>query len=182
MTAPARPITLRTLVAILAGAVLLAAGRPPPPAPRVPAYTADRRPPRAPCYQDGQTGRYLLGGTWLYRADPTDVGLAQGWWRNVAATDGWSPVTVPNAYNAGDFSAGEHERLGRLVPPRLHAPRHGVRALRAARPTATGSSASSRSTTAPPCGSTAARSARHAGAYLPFEFDLSDAAPRASTA
>ncbi|MBV8430791.1 MAG: hypothetical protein JO244_06495, partial [Solirubrobacterales bacterium] len=56
-------------------------------------------------YRDGQAGRYLLGGTWLYRADLSNVGVAQGWWQNVAATDGWSPVTVPNAYNAGDFSS-----------------------------------------------------------------------------
>jgi Glycosyl hydrolases family 2, TIM barrel domain/Glycosyl hydrolases family 2, sugar binding domain len=55
-------------------------------------------------YQDGQTGRYLLGGTWLYRPDMSDVGIKDGWWRDVAATDGWSPVTVPNVYNAGDFS------------------------------------------------------------------------------
>jgi beta-glucuronidase len=56
-------------------------------------------------YRDGQSGRYLLGGTWLYRADRGDVGVADGWWRDVAATAGWSPVTIPNAYNAGDFSA-----------------------------------------------------------------------------
>jgi beta-glucuronidase len=55
-------------------------------------------------YRDGQTERYLLGGTWLYRPDMSDLGLGQGWWRDVSATDGWSPVTVPNAYNAGDFS------------------------------------------------------------------------------
>ena len=61
-----------------------------------------RRP--APCTRDGQSGRYLLGGTWLYRADTGDVGLAQGCWRDVASTVGWSPVTIPNAYNAGDFS------------------------------------------------------------------------------
>jgi beta-glucuronidase len=61
-------------------------------------------PPKGALYRDGQDGRYLLGGTWLYRADTTDQGLAQGWWRDVAATDGWSTVTVPNSYNAGDFS------------------------------------------------------------------------------
>jgi beta-glucuronidase len=55
-------------------------------------------------YRDGQTGRYLLGGAWLYQADPSDAGLAQGWWRGGASTTGWSPVTVPNAYNAGDYS------------------------------------------------------------------------------
>jgi beta-glucuronidase len=56
-------------------------------------------------YSDGQSGRYLLGGTWLYRADLADVGVEQGFWRGQAATDGWTPVTVPNAYNAGDLSS-----------------------------------------------------------------------------
>jgi len=55
-------------------------------------------------YRDGQTGRYLLGGTWLYRADPGGVGLAQGWWRGGGADAGWAPVSVPNAFNAGDLS------------------------------------------------------------------------------
>ncbi len=55
-------------------------------------------------YRDGQTGRYLLGGTWLYRADTADVGLAQQWWRETS-TEGWTEVSVPNSYNAGDFSS-----------------------------------------------------------------------------
>src|SRR5581483_12390749 len=54
---------------------------------------------------DGQDGRYLLGGDWLQRADPTNAGLAAGYWRDVAATDGWTPTTVPNAYNAGVFTS-----------------------------------------------------------------------------
>ena len=72
-----------------------------------------RRPPTRPrrrrtgaLYRDGPNDRWLLGGAWLYRADPTDVGVTDGWWRNVAGTDGWSPVTVPNSYNAGDLSSG----------------------------------------------------------------------------
>jgi hypothetical protein len=69
-----------------------------------PVYVA-QRPTLGALYRDGQTGRYLLGGTWLYRADLGNVGNAEGWWRNVAATDAWSPVTIPNAYNAGDFSS-----------------------------------------------------------------------------
>ena len=68
-----------------------------------PAYSASP-PTKGAWYSDGQSGRYLLGGTWLYRADTSDVGLAQGWWRNVASTAGWSTTTIPNAYNAGDFS------------------------------------------------------------------------------
>lgn len=71
---------------------------------QAPAY-APSPPTKGALYTDGQTGRYLLGGTWLYRADPGDAGIAQGWWRGPATTVGWSPVTVPNAYNAGDFSS-----------------------------------------------------------------------------
>src|SRR3979411_1101762 len=55
-------------------------------------------------YRDGASDRYLLGGTWLYRADPADIGLAAGLFRDVGSTDGWTPVAVPNAYNAGDTS------------------------------------------------------------------------------
>jgi glycosyl hydrolase family 2 len=61
-------------------------------------------PTKGALYTDGQGGRYLLGGAWLYRADRANVGQAQGWWRGAAATDGWSPVSVPNSYNAGDLS------------------------------------------------------------------------------
>ncbi|MDQ2759240.1 MAG: hypothetical protein M3Y17_02100 [Actinomycetota bacterium] len=68
------------------------------------AYVA-QPPTKGALYRDGQTGRYLLGGTWLYRADLGDAGLARGWWRDVASTGGWSAATVPNAYNAGNFSS-----------------------------------------------------------------------------
>ncbi len=68
-----------------------------------PAYVA-AQPPQQALYRDGWTNRYLLDGEWLYRPDPTGVGIAQGFWRDVAATDGWTGVQVPNAWNAGDFS------------------------------------------------------------------------------
>lgn len=55
-------------------------------------------------YRDGQTDRWLLGGTWLYRADTAGVGLAEGWYQPGSDTSGWSTTSVPNAYNAGDFS------------------------------------------------------------------------------
>jgi beta-glucuronidase len=55
-------------------------------------------------FRDGATDRYLLGGTWLYRADPGDTGASAGFGNGAAATGGWSPVTVPNANNAGDNS------------------------------------------------------------------------------
>ena len=136
-----------------------------------PVYSATPPTPGA-LYSDGQTGRYLLGGSWLYRPDPSDVGVAQGWWGNVASTDGWSPVTVPNAYNAGDFSSASMSGYVGWYRRDFTLPSRRVRALRARRATGTGSSASSRSTTAPRCGSTAALIGAHTGAYLPFEFDL----------
>jgi len=51
-----------------------------------------------------QADRYLLGGTWLYRADPGNVGLSQGWGAFNFSTSGWSSVTIPNSFNAGDLS------------------------------------------------------------------------------
>ena len=54
-------------------------------------------------YRDGPSSRYLLGGTWYSRADPGNVGAAAGFARR-KSLDGWSPVTIPNAANAGDFS------------------------------------------------------------------------------
>jgi beta-glucuronidase len=56
-----------------------------------------------PWYQDGPAGRILLSGTWLYRADPGDQGLAENW---AAQEDsaGWARVSIPSAWNTGDYS------------------------------------------------------------------------------
>jgi beta-glucuronidase len=94
----------RALCLLLATAAVVALAAPGAARAQPPAYAATP-PTKGALYFDGQTNRYLLGGAWLYRADLGDVGRAQGWWRNVAATDGWSTVTIPNAYNAGDFSS-----------------------------------------------------------------------------
>jgi beta-glucuronidase len=120
---------------------------------------------------DGQTDRYLLGGTWLYRADKADVGINQGWWKGTVATDGWSPVTIPNSYNAGDFTraselgwVGWYRRDFTLpsgaFPSQLPASeRHWIIRFQSVDYSATvwlnGHLIGS-----------------HAGAYLPFEFDL----------
>jgi len=61
-------------------------------------------PTQGALYRDGPDNRYLLGGAWLYQADPAGVGVQDGWFANRASTAGWSPVTVPNSYNAGDLS------------------------------------------------------------------------------
>jgi len=96
-----RPLAAALAVCLLAALGLAAAG-----AGRARAATAYRATAPTPgaLYRDGQTGRYLLGGTWLYRGDPRDVGLRRGWWRDDSALAGWRRVTVPNAFNAGNFS------------------------------------------------------------------------------
>jgi beta-glucuronidase len=88
-----RTLVVSIVLALAASAVADAQG---------PVYTATP-PTKGALYRDGQTDRYLLGGIWLYRADLTDAGVAQNW-QNGGSTDGWSTVTVPNAYNAGQLT------------------------------------------------------------------------------
>jgi beta-glucuronidase len=72
-----------------------------------PAVSYTATPPTAGALNtDGPTHRYRLGGTWLYRADRTNIGLAQRWWRNLSSTAGWTTAMIPNSYNSGDFSSG----------------------------------------------------------------------------
>jgi beta-glucuronidase len=96
-------VTAVVLAALALGVAGLGAGAAPALAQAGPTYAATP-PTFGALYRDGPTDRWLLGGTWLYRADTTNAGLAAGWWRNVSSTDGWSPVTVPNSFNAGDLS------------------------------------------------------------------------------
>src|SRR5687768_13549022 len=67
-----------------------------------PAAAADQPNPGS-IYRDGPSRRYLLGGTWHHRADPSDAGVAQRLQRQESLA-GWSTTTVPNASNAGNFS------------------------------------------------------------------------------
>jgi len=92
-------IALRTLVV----AVVLALAASGVADAQAPVYTPTP-PTKGALYSDGQTDRYLLGGTWLYQADPTDIGLTDGW-QNMTSAAGWSDVSVPNAYNAGVFTS-----------------------------------------------------------------------------
>jgi glycosyl hydrolase family 2 len=88
----------RLLAAVIALGLLAAATA----APAGAAYVA-QRPQARTLYHDGPSGRYLLGGKWLFRLDPTGVGLAQRFQRQVSDA-GWAPVAVPNAWNATDSS------------------------------------------------------------------------------
>jgi beta-glucuronidase len=65
------------------------------------------RPAEGALYQDGQSGRYLLGGTWYRRADPQDRGRRLGWPRK-PTLEGWQVTTVPNAANAGRYSGASY--------------------------------------------------------------------------
>src|SRR3954453_623870 len=74
-------------------------------------YRPDTPKPGA-LYANGQNGRYLMGGQWLFRLDPAGQGLSQAWQRQ-ASTTGWSLTTVPNAWNATDQSeASMHGGVG----------------------------------------------------------------------
>lgn len=67
-----------------------------------PVYVASP-PTKQALYVDGQTDRWLLGGSWLFQPDLSDVGVAQGW-QDQSSTNGWTPVTVPNSYSAGNLT------------------------------------------------------------------------------
>src|SRR5437588_8628138 len=64
--------------------------------------SAATAPPLGSSYTDGPSGRYQMNGSdWLFRADPHDAGVKQGFF-NDTGTAGWSPVAVPNAWNLTD--------------------------------------------------------------------------------
>jgi beta-glucuronidase len=71
----------------------------------LPAATASAQdtPKRQALYADGPDNRYLLDGQWLHRLDTGNRGLSEGWNRQTS-TAGWTPTTVPNAWNAQDES------------------------------------------------------------------------------
>ena len=63
-------------------------------------YAVDT-PSARPHALEGQDERFLLGGSWLVRLDPPDLGVAQRLYAQ-SSTDGWTAATVPSAWNARD--------------------------------------------------------------------------------
>lgn len=61
-------------------------------------------PPKEALATDGQNDRFLMDGTWLYAPDPADAGLSQDWESPTTSTSTWTPVNVPNSFNAGNLS------------------------------------------------------------------------------
>ena len=68
-----------------------------------PAAAGADTPTRRTLYADGPADRYLMGGQWLFRLDPGDDGTRARYQRQRSRA-GWSPVTVPNAWNVKDDS------------------------------------------------------------------------------
>ena len=88
------PVRSWPLVALAALAVLLL----------IPAGAhAQKTPPAKTIIKDGPTGRYLMNGTWLFRADPKRRGVRRGFHRS-GSRRGWRRVRVPNAWNRGSLS------------------------------------------------------------------------------
>ena len=56
-----------------------------------------------PATTDGPDGRLGLSGRWLFRFDAEDTGIGDRLFEQAAAA-GWTPTTVPNAWNATDDS------------------------------------------------------------------------------
>src|SRR3954470_628421 len=89
---------MRLAIALICSAIVAAVA-----APVASAQQAAAPNPR-PVTQDGPSGRYMLDGQWLLRVDRSDRGAGQHWERR-RSTAGWTPVTVPNAWNANDRTA-----------------------------------------------------------------------------
>jgi beta-glucuronidase len=93
------PASLLALAAALAAGALAAAA----PSPALAAAATADGITRGTIYHDAPDNRYLLGGEWLFRRDDSGVGLRQSFQRQ-RGREGWAPLTVPNAWNVGDYS------------------------------------------------------------------------------
>jgi glycosyl hydrolase family 2 len=120
-----RPSVLAPLLALvaLAGGLLPASaalaeepppGAAPPPGsggtttPSTPPSTQVTVPRGKPLYLEGQDGRLLVDGPWLFRADDGDEGVAQRWFAQTGV-DGWGGTTAPSVWNAGGTTAASFE-------------------------------------------------------------------------
>jgi beta-glucuronidase len=110
---PSRLLILACLAAVAgpgglpAGALAQGgAGGPPSgiPAPQQPPPAPDLKveaPGGKPLIRAGQVSRRLLGGTWYFRLDDAFVGDAERWYEQEDLA-GWTAITVPHNWNAGD--------------------------------------------------------------------------------
>jgi len=157
-------------LALAAPAVAPAATTTPAPPPPVaaPVYVPET-PSARPHKLEGQDHRYLLGGTWLMRMDPTDTGVAQRLYAQ-RTTDGWSTATVPSAWNAGDYGAPSFNGSVAWYRKDFRLPLHARTLAWIVR----FESVNYRATV----WLNGRRLGAHTGGYLPFELDLKGADPR----
>ena len=95
MPAPLRALPLAFALALSPGAPAVAQG--PPPAPKL----VVQKPERKVLIREGQSGRMLLGGRWYFRLDDAFEGEVRRFYAQ-PSLDGWTAITVPNAWNATD--------------------------------------------------------------------------------
>jgi hypothetical protein len=67
------------------------------------AHAAAPVPPERSLYADAPNGMFLLDGAWTKRADPSDIGMRRGWFRP-GADMGYRRTSIPNAFNARDYT------------------------------------------------------------------------------
>jgi len=115
---------------------------------------------------EGQDRRYLLGGAWLVRTDPTDAGLAQRLYAQTS-TDGWSATVVPSAWNANDESQASFTGSVAWYRKDFRLPAHAAALAWIAR----FESVNFRATV----WLNGRQLGTHVGGYLPFELDLPNA-------
>lgn len=98
------PARLRALALALVASACLAAVA------TAPATAAPYAPnPGAP-YTNGPGGRYKLDGAWNVKRDPNNEGLSRRWQasKDFSAAAGWSQISIPHAFNAGDYSEASY--------------------------------------------------------------------------
>jgi beta-glucuronidase len=78
---------------------------PPPPPPPPPKLVVDK-PSKRTYVREGQAGRYLLGGTWYFRLDPTFEGERDRFF-DQRSLSGWTPVRIPNDWNGTDAALNQ---------------------------------------------------------------------------
>jgi beta-glucuronidase len=77
--------------------------QPPPPPPEL----SVERPAGKPLIYEGQTTRQLLGGTWYFRQDDLlTQGDTERWYAQEDLV-GWTPISVPHNWNAGDTTLNQ---------------------------------------------------------------------------
>ncbi|HZO36131.1 MAG TPA: glycoside hydrolase family 2 TIM barrel-domain containing protein [Solirubrobacteraceae bacterium] len=101
----ARHVVLLTLAFALTAAPAVAATDDVPPATAPTTTNVAIKPAEKPSegalYSDGPSGRYLMGGQWMFRLDKAEAGLKQGFQKSTS-TVGWQSVAVPNTWNVND--------------------------------------------------------------------------------